>query len=436
MRLIKASLWGLFIFFFIIVIVIPIVFLIFGIQSQPRVTSGSTLSHEDVTRVKIFLQENDPRNLKPGELKRAVISCRDLNLLLSYGLAQSKNRQKALGQVRFFANQMQADITYQLPENFFGKYLNSSIYLKPKDGQFEIHRIVIGSLTIPRWLIRSILLFADWFLRKDARYQMVNELSNSIKFVSIENEQLIVDYLWRPELFRKLRRSGEAYLLTADEKERLRLYAEQLDQASKLLSGQTVSLIHFFVPLFEFAQQRARKGNNPIDEHRALIFNLAAFSIGRDMSKLIESKDGKSFPRPKRVKLTLLGRNDLAKHFLVSAAITVSGGTGLANLAGVFKELDDSRYGSGFSFADLAADRAGVRFGEMASGSLQSARLLLERMTMPLDETDFMPAIENLPEGIQELAFKRTYRDLESEAYRAMESEIDRRIASCRIYRE
>ncbi|MDZ7375450.1 MAG: hypothetical protein ONB13_02410, partial [candidate division KSB1 bacterium] len=398
--------------------------------------SGSTLSHEDVARVKMFLQENDPRNLKPGELRRTVISCRDLNLLLSYGLVQSKNRQKALGQVRFFDNQMQADITYQLPENFLGKYLNCSIFLEPKDGQLEIRRLVIGSLTIPRWVVRSILIFSDWLLRKDARYQMVNELSNSIKFVAIENEELVVHYFWRPELFRKLRSRGEAYLLTADEKERLRLYAEQLARASKPLNGQSASLIHFFVPLFNFAQQRAQKGNNPIDEHRALIFNLAAFSIGRDMSKLIGSKDGKGFPRASRVRLTLLGRNDLAKHFLVSAAITVSGGTGLANLAGVFKELDDSRYGSGFSFADLAADRAGVRFGEMASGSLQSARLLLERMTMPLDESDFMPAIENLPEGIQELAFKRTYRDLESETYREIEAEIDRRIASCRIYRQ
>jgi uncharacterized protein YfiM (DUF2279 family) len=61
----------------------------------------------------------------------------------------------------------------------------------------------------------------------------------------------------------------------------------------------------------------------------------------------------------------LLGRYDSAQHFVISAALAAWAGEPAANAIGVYKEIDDSRRGSGFSFADLAADRAGTRFGEV-----------------------------------------------------------------------
>lgn len=41
-------------------------------------------------------------------------------------------------------------------------------------------------------------------------------------------------------------------------------------------------------------------------------------------------------------------------------------GTPLADVVGLFKEMEDSRGGSGLSFNDIAADRAGTRMGELA----------------------------------------------------------------------
>jgi hypothetical protein len=101
---------------------------------------------------------------------------------------------------------------------------------------------------------------------------------------------------------------------------------------------------------------------------------------------------------------------------------------------GVFKELEDSRGGSGFSFADLLADRAGIRLAEMATETDKRARLLQQRMSGPLAETDFMPEIDNLPEGVMELEFKRRYRDLDSKSYRMIEAEIEQRLSRCRLY--
>jgi hypothetical protein len=45
-----------------------------------------------------------------------------------------------------------------------------------------------------------------------------------------------------------------------------------------------------------------------------------------------------------------------------------------------------------------------------------------------------MPAIDNLPPTIMELEFKQKYRDLDSEKYRLVDNEIEKRILRCRVY--
>jgi hypothetical protein len=166
-------------------------------------------------------------------------------------------------------------------------------------------------------------------------------------------------------------------------------------------------------------------------EHRAMLLTLAMYVLGIDVGRFV---DVPRTSRQRRMYLTLLNRYDLAQHFTVSAALTVSAGGGLANAIGLFKELDDSRDGTGFSFDDLLADRAGVRLAELATGTDQQARLLQQRMSNELSESDFMPSIENLPPSIMELEFKQRYRDLDSEKYRMVDDEIEKRILRCSIY--
>jgi len=86
----------------------------------------------------------------------------------------------------------------------------------------------------------------------------------------------------------------------------------------------------------------------------------------------------------------------LAQHFLISAGIAAAGGSRLADAVGLFKELDDSRSGSGFSFTDLAADRAGVRFAESATGP--NAARLQGLLADKAEESLFMPRVRDLPE--------------------------------------
>jgi hypothetical protein len=97
----------------------------------------------------------------------------------------------------------------------------------------------------------------------------------------------------------------------------------------------------------------------------------------------------------------------------------------------LFKEVDDSRGGSGFSFNDLAADRAGVRLGEKATDSAASAKKLQQSLGRPgLSEADFMPSVEGLPEFMPEPEFKARFGGIGAPAYNNMMQEIERRVGA------
>src|SRR5437764_557643 len=128
--------------------------------------------------------------------------------------------------------------------------------------------------------------------------------------------------------------------------------------------------------------------------------------------------------------VTLAGRDDFPKHFLISAAIAAEAGSPLADAVGLYKEVDDSRGGSGFSFNDIAADRAGTRFGEIASGSPERARKLSQALASGVKEGDFMPDVAGLPEFLPEAEFKRRYGGIGGTGYNKMMVTIETRVAS------
>ena len=122
------------------------------------------------------------------------------------------------------------------------------------------------------------------------------------------------------------------------------------------------------------------------------------------------------------------------QHFSISAFLSSAVGDSLAYATGIFKEISDSKGGSGFSFADLAADRAGVEFGTLAIQSEATALFLQQHMSEISNEDDYMPSISRLPEGLSELTFKNRYGTTEDARYKKMQSELNKRILLCQLY--
>ena len=123
---------------------------------------------------------------------------------------------------------------------------------------------------------------------------------------------------------------------------------------------------------------------------------------------------------------TMAGRRDLAQHFVISSALTVLAGPKTAETIGIAKELHDSRSRSGFSFADLSADLAGIEFAVGVAGSSPSLASLAESFAVD----DFLPDVEGLEEGI---SWKTLVTDVglaHSDGFRARRATIIEQIRS------
>jgi hypothetical protein len=126
-------------------------------------------------------------------------------------------------------------------------------------------------------------------------------------------------------------------------------------------------------------------------------------------------------------------RFDLRQHFVISAGLEVTTRLGSAVAVGELKELHDSRRGgSGFSFDDLAANRAGIAFARRVMEANAAERAALaERLTR---ESVVLPTVDDLDSGLSAAHFRARYGDIDSEAYAEVVVEIDRRIAALPLY--
>jgi len=405
---------------------VPVVLVVTGIEPTPLIQSGKSLSHEDIERIKRLLRQHDPRRLKQDEVRTLALSERDLNLLLNYSMAHSLDINS---RVDLYPASVGVSLTYRLPEKYSGNYLNASARLSPAADSMRVDSLEIGRLTIPGWLLNPVLRFLHTnMLEKFDEYGAVMQAIGEIR---VNEDQVVVVYQWQPELAARLKSRGYGLLFSVADKARVLAYHNELNRIAGELASRRISLEKVFPPLFELAGLRSDDQGDPQAENRAMLLTLAMYVLGIDVRRFV---DVPVRSRQRRMYLSILDRHDLAQHFTVSAALTVSAGGGLANAIGLFKELDDSRGGTGFSFDDLLADRAGVRLAELATGNEQQARLLQQRMSNELSESDFMPSIDKLPPSIMELEFKRKYRDLDSEKYRMVDDEIEKRILRCRVY--
>ncbi len=130
---------------------------------------------------------------------------------------------------------------------------------------------------------------------------------------------------------------------------------------------------------------------------------------------------------------TLAKRDDLKRHFVISAGLYAATTSGrVAFGVGELKELLDSAESEGFSFEDIAADAAGVRFATVfLTARPEDWPALLAQIR---DEADVIPSLEGLVEGMDQATFQARFGGVDSPEYAAVVAEIGQRVAALPLY--
>ncbi len=389
-----------------------------AIQDTPLVTGDGVLSPSAVSRAKEVIRINDPRRLRPGTHRESRVLARDLETLVHLALRR--------GQATVVLEDGLADLRYTLavPPTPLGRYLNLWARVAVGPEGLEFHKVRVGSVPIPGPLFRMGL---DYAIGKSELAPDLALLRQTIHHVAFVPGELRIRYTWKPEILD----SARARVLSQEDRERLaaahlRLVAH-MDQAGD--GRRQAPLADVLGPLLQEAAG-ANAGTDLGRAYRNLLLVTAFQLSGRNIAQLVP--EAAQWPRPRPLTLTLRGREDLAQHFMVSAALAAWAGEPLASAVGVGKEVDDAHSGSGFSFADLAADRAGTRLGELVAGNPQR---LAAAVGAGLTDTALLPSITGLPESMMTAEFQRRFGGVGAPAYQRMSDEIDRRIDALSLFR-
>lgn len=392
-----------------------------ALQAAPAVQKPAAIDIADVERALQLLRRHDPRHQRAGVVRVVALQQADIQLLLQHaatrvpGLATAVDLQSDVARLQ---------LSLPAPGWLSSRWLNIRVELASADQLPAVTRWRLGALPLPAW--------AAWPLLRQAverRLALTDTAAvlEVIRRVDFRRGRMVVFYAWRDDTTARLR----AALVPQAEQLRLRAYNDRLVAlCAEPGAGPTRSLAELMPPLFALAQQRSRDAESATAENRAALLTLVLYANGLRPSSLVPA--AREWPRARQFVVTLAGREDLPLHYLISATLAAEAGRPLAEAIGAYKEVADTRGGSGFSFSDLLADRAGTRLGQR---SLNQPQALQQRLATIASENELLPAIDGLPDGLSGPEFLERFGGVGSPAYQRLVGEIDRRLAELPLLR-
>jgi len=327
-----------------------------------------------------------------------------------------------------------------VPENPAGDYLNISFMVLPSTNGLVIDEVKVGRLGFSgnsaRWL-------SEWAMNLVLGKSLGSEILDSVKQVAINGKNALVQYQPVVNLSEKLKHSRKRFrefrkdLQFGGDPKLVGVYLRGICQFDKTLNhDQQRSLVMYLPTVFNLVAAQDPDQKNIRNQYKAAILAVGVYFGSRQFESVIGhvlTGDLKSCVSDSGV--TLAGRNDLVRHFAVSAGLQVLAVSKESFAIGEFKELLDSdKGGSGFSFIDLAADRAGLRFTIRVlknSGHWPASKFI----ALLKDESAIMPSIVGLKEDLSKREFDLFYQDVDSVAYKSILKDIEQRIDRLSFFR-
>jgi len=418
-KLLRSFLYG-----FLLAVLALAFLLTLVIEREPVVWHRQENSQTYLTTTKKLLHGTVHNPQGPEKLRTIALTADDLTAVANFALL----RRHLEGYAKASIHHTRLDFltSVKLPFKSADLYLNLKLVADDAQPQAVIKQVKLGDIAAPGQVVRGLMQGALWLTPLGRYSRMTKPL---VREVRIGEERLRVTLNWNQQAL------GHAKDLVTDlaGKERLLVYHNKLAELLAL-PGQRrfVSLGSLMQPMFSLARGRTEDdGNDPEEENRALILVLGAYVNGGNLMREIATAGEPALLVKRGVLLNR--RIDTAQHFMGSAVLAITGHRTLADMVGLAKEINDTHSGSGFSFTDLAADRAGARFGKTAVKQ-GVAHKVQELLSQSSDESVFMPLIKDLPENLGPADFARRFKDIDSAEFRAMKLQIEERIAACLLY--
>lgn len=388
---------------------------VLALDASPRIAGSVATDANAVLHLRQWLRTHDPRRARDGRLYVLQANGDDLQWLAQ----QAARLGGGAARVRLAEGHLQLQIS--LPWRRF--WLNAVLDLGDGATRPVLQRAQLGQLVLPGALAEPALALVLHLLDPpQGDWPGWHQVLQGTRW---QADRALVVYRWRADIPGRM----ADWLVPAPQLARLRIYHDALDRLVRAQPGAQ-DLPALLAPLFSLARQRSGPEGDASDaaaENRAALLVLAAHVTGRPLQALLPA--ARPWPRIPQRGVSLAGRPDFPLHFMVSAALAAEGSGPLSDALGLVKEVSDARQGSGFSFNDIAVNRAGTRLGQLA---VRAPRRLQAALAAPVQ---LLPDVSDLPEFLPEAAFVARYGGVGAPAYRVMLADIEARVVALPLYR-
>lgn len=396
------------------------------LQTEPLIEQRPESAQHYLARTRTLIR--DSVQAAPGEAgrKRLALTAEDLAAVTNFAFLRKRLAGRAECAIQGRSLTLAASL--KLPFKAFKLFLNLRLVLDDAEPQARIRQLVLGRLDVSApvvgWLARMVLRHSPLDRYRRAAERLIEDVRVR------DDGRLALTVNWSRDSLAQ----AEGLITDLADKERLLAYQARLAEViGQSGSKRFIRLGLITQPLFALAKSRSDSAEgDPVAENRALLVVLSAYVNGKSLAAALPAAPPPADPAGRDVLLNR--RVDTAQHFTVSASLAMAGHNAFVDMVGLAKEMNDTHNGTGFSFADLAADRAGALFGMTAIRSEEKARKLQDLLSRSSDEALFMPSLKDLPENLGQAAFAERYGDIESPEFQALKAQIEERLMACPAY--
>lgn len=389
-----------------------------AVSERPRVVHVQGLGQADLEQGRRIYRQLFPVWPTREAVRRVHLTAQDLDLGLNFLLDRSR---QGYVRTRVTGDELRLDLSLRLERPLRGRYLNLGLGFRPAGAGLQLTRLRLGALPVPVALARPLL---DHVLAASPAAEHLPLFERLLREVRLAPGVVHLTLAWDQDGVRAAIDVAGRQIAGVGPQQ-LAAYRGQLQGLAARRPPPDFGTL--MGELFGLARQRSAQGD-AVAENRALLIALAEIANGARLG----------LPGARALHLgglDLAGRGDYVQHFTLSAALAAIAGEELADKAGLYKEVRDTQGGSGFSFSDLAADRAGARFGVRATATEAGARQVQTLLAGSRDTALYMPAIGDLPEFLPEAVFEGRYGGVGGEGYLRLLELIEQRIAALPVHR-
>lgn len=405
-----------------------------SLDPAPSVGERAPLESDTRRHLAGLFRGSDPRRVPEGETRTLRLTAVELDQLVAWAAAVGAHArvQTTLGD-----GAVTGEASVPVPRT--GRWINVryalTVSVRQGEPAIAATALRLGSTDLPAPLRDALVGTAVTALREDRDARRVLPAVQRLALTAGEAtltyrraelpERMLARLAWGEDVAQRVQEATRA----------------QVDHLLRALAAAPPGDARFVAALeavFTLARARSSRGA-AVEENRAAMVALGVV-LGHPRLAMIlgAGPAGERADLAARLRdgTTLRGRADWPRHFAVSAALAAIADVAPSDEVGRLKEELDADGGSGFSFADLLADRAGTTLAAMATRDDAWAERMQSRLVTQVRVDDVFPGVEGLPEGLADAAFRVQFGGVGGDGYRRLTADIEGRISRCRAFLE